>query len=291
DERIDALGADGAVLGWMLDRELHGPSEFDQLASARLVQLLSAGVDQVPFDRIPHGVPVASNAGAYAAPMAEHVLAMTLALAKHLPDRHAEMKVGIFDQQSLNLELRGSVVCIVGFGGIGRASAALFRALGAHIHAVTRAGVAEDWVERADTLDDLDVALAAADVVVLSIPLTRVTRGLIGTRSLSRMKPDAVLVNVARGAIVDETALYEHLVAHPGFRVGIDTWWDEPRGGEQFSTAHPFFDLPNVLGSPHNSGMTASAFAHATRDAAANVARALRGEAVAHLVDRREYLG
>lgn len=290
DARPAALDSAEVLLGWMLGVELQGPEEFARLSRVRLVQLLSAGVDQVPLDRVPEGVPVASNAGAYAGPIAEHVLAMSLALAKHLSQRHAQLRAGIFDQHSVNREIRGSVVCVVGYGGIGRATAKLFRSLGARISAITRSGGPEEMVEWVGTLDELDEALAFADIVVLSIPLTRRTRGLIGARELSLMKHDAILVNVARGAIVDEAALYEHLIANRTFKVGIDTWWEEPRDGAAFSPRYPFVELENVLGSPHNSGMTTPSFANAAREAAENAARALRYEHVAHLVDRHEYV-
>jgi phosphoglycerate dehydrogenase-like enzyme len=105
------------------------------------------------------------------------------------------------------------------------------------------------------------------------------------------MKPDAILVNVARGAIVDEDALYEHLAANPSFSAGIDAWWQEPRWDGGFVTAHPFLDLPNVLGSPHNSALTVGALTDAARRAAGNIARHLRGEPPLHLVDRSEYVG
>ena len=289
--RADALGAADAVMAWMPDRELRSPEEFAELGSARLVQLLSAGVDQVPFGRIPERVPVASNAGSYAGPMSEHVLAMALALAKHLPQRHSDLVSGVFDQRTPNREIRGSVVSILGYGGIGRASALAFRALGARIRAVARSPVADDWVEHVGGAEALDGALVGADIVVIALPLTRATHGAIGARELSLMRPDAVLVNVARAAIVDEDALFRHLVDHPTFQVGIDVWWDEPRGGGPFSPRLPFLDLPNVLGSPHNSGITETSMVDAARLAAANVVRALRGEAVHHLVDRGEYVG
>jgi phosphoglycerate dehydrogenase-like enzyme len=288
--RADALGAADVVLTWMPDQELKGPEEYAELGSVRLVQLLSAGVDQVPFGRIPEGVPVASNAGSYAGPMSEHVVAMALALAKHLPQRHADLVSGVFDQQTPNWEIRGSVVSILGYGGIGRASAMLFRALGARIRAVARSPIADDWVEHVGAVDALDAALAGADIVVISLPLSRATRGLIGGRELSLMRPDAILVNVARAAIVDEDALFRHLVEHPSFQAGMDVWWDEPRSGP-FSPRLPFLDLPNVLGSPHNSGITETSSVHAARMAAANVVRALSGQAVHHLVDRSEYPG
>jgi glycerate dehydrogenase len=223
--------------------------------------------------------------------MAEHVLAMALALAKRLPQTHESMRNGEFDQLTPNRAIRGSLVGILGFGGIGQASARLFRALGARIHAIDRAGRTDQRVDRIGTLDDLDALLGSADILVVSIPLTRATRGLIGRRELSLMQPDAILVNVARAAIVDEDALYEHLQDNPAFSAGIDAWWQEPRGSGSFATRQPFLDLPNVLGSPHNSAITADSLAAAARQAAANVARHLRGEPARHRVDRSDYAG
>ena len=82
----------------------------------------------------------------------------------------------------------------------------------------------------------LDTLLAEADVLIVCTPLTPATKELIGARELSLMKPAAILVNVARGAIVDEAALFAHLQVNPDFTAGIDTWWDEPRGGAPFHT-------------------------------------------------------
>jgi phosphoglycerate dehydrogenase-like enzyme len=289
--RTRGLGDADAVLSWDIDGELRGPEEFDRLSSVGLVQLLSAGADRVPFDRLAADVRVASNAGAYAEPMAEHVLAMALALAKRLPQNHAALLRGEFDQRTPTRAIRGAVVGVLGFGGIGQATARLFGALGARIHAVNTSGGTDAPVDWIGTLDDLDALLGVADVIVVSLPLTRVTRGLIGARQLALTKPDAILVNVARGAIVDEDALYEHLVATPSFSAGIDAWWQEPRWDGGFVTRHPFLDLPNVIGSPHNSALTASALRDAARRAAENIARHLRGERAQHLVDRSDYVG
>jgi phosphoglycerate dehydrogenase-like enzyme len=287
-ERTSALARADAVLAWGIGRELRA-DELRRLGSIGFVQLLSAGVNHVPFDLLPEGVQIAANAGAYSRPMAEHVLALTLALAKRLPQNHAVMAAGTFDQRTPNRELRGAVVAVLGYGGIGRASAALFRALGARIHAVTRSGAADDTVEWASTLDELDAVLRAADVVVISLPLTRDTRGLIGRRELALLKPDAILVNVARAEIVDEEALYDRLRGVPSFSAGLDVWWNEPGMLGPFRPRRPFLELPNVIGSPHVSANTHGSIADAARQAAENVARHLRGERPLHVVDRSEY--
>lgn len=289
-ERPATLRAASAALGWNLGREL-SDDELAALGDVGLVQLLSAGADGLPFDRLPPGVRIASNVGAYAEPMAEHTVAMILALAKRLLIKHGELARGEFHQFPPTRTLSGAVCAVLGYGGIGRATARLLRPFGARIHAVNTSGRAEDGVEWAGTLEDLDEVLAAADVVVIALPLTSATRGLIGARELGLMKPDAILVNVARGAIVDQDALYEHLRGHPDFMAGLDAWWVEPWGSGRFELAHPFFELPNVLGSPHNSAIVPGVTETAARRAAENVARFLRGEPVRGLVRREDYTG
>ena len=290
EAQLAELREASALIGWQLGRELPAGA----LASAPglgLIQLLSAGLDSVDFSAIPASVTVAGNVGAYAAPIAEHVLAMTLSLAKHLQAEHAALARGQFDRPAPSRTLRGAVCAILGFGGIGQATAQLMRAFGARVYAVNSSGRTTEPVDWAGTLGDLDQVLAAADVLVIALPLTTGTRGLIGGRELALMKPDATLVNVARGAIVSEQALYEHLAANPRFSAALDAWWDEPRGGGKFHTNYPFFELPNVLGSPHNSGDVPGIEEFAARRAAENVRRFLRGEPVTGVARRADYAG
>ena len=287
EERRRVLAEADAVLCWNWPREL--TAEDAAAVGARFVQLISAGADHFPFDQLPAGATLASNAGAYAEPMAEHVLAMTLALLKQLPQRHRQLAEGVWEQ-SLTRSLSGSVCGILGFGGIGQATARRMRALGATVHAVNTSGRTSEPVEFVGTLDDLDTVLAAADVLVVSLPLTRRTRGLLGRRQLERMKPDAVLVNVARGAIVDEADLYAHLQANPRFSAAIDAWWTEPFHAGEFRVDYPFFELPNVLGSPHNSALVPGIIEEAIARAAANIRRFLAGEPITGEVPRDEYV-
>jgi len=287
DERSRILAESDVLFCWNFAREVR-PGEGRALP-ARFVQLVSAGADHLPFGELPRRAVVASNVGAYAEPMAEHVLAMTLALLKRLPENHAKLASGAWNQ-TLTRWLSGSVCGILGFGGIGKATARRFGALGARVYAVNTSGRTDEAVEFVGTLDDLDHVLESSDVVVVSLPLTHRTSGLIGAPQLARMKPDAVLVNVGRGAIVDETALYEHLRSHLEFSAGIDTWWGEPFHARQFHVDHPFFELPNVLGSPHNSALVPGIVEEAMALAAANIRRFLGGQPVTGVVRPEDYL-
>jgi glycerate dehydrogenase len=287
-ERLESLRQATALIGWRLGRELPAGA-FTAPPWPGFIQLLPAGADGVDYPAIPQPIVLASNAGAYAKPIAEHVMAMTLALARRLPQRHAALARGDFEQAKLLHTLDGAVCAILGFGGIGTATARLMRAFGARIYAVNSTGRSTEPADFTGTLADLDRVLAAADVTVLALPLTVATRGLIGAHELGLMKPDAILVNVARAAIVDEHALYEHLRSHPEFGAGIDTWWHEPRHGSGFRTDYPLLDLPNVIGSPHNSGTVAGVLLEAARRAAQNVQRYLRGEPVTGLISREDY--
>jgi len=195
--RARVLGEAEALLAWRWSAEIR-PEERSMLRRLRFLQLISAGADGLPFGEIPKGVTVAGNVGAYAEPMAEHVQAMALALAKRLPQRHAEMARGEFDSYAPSMSLDGAVCAILGYGGIGRAVARLMRALGARIHAINTTGRAEEGVERAGTLDDLDAVLGAADVLVICLPLTVRTRVFFGARERGLMYPVAPLVKVAR---------------------------------------------------------------------------------------------
>jgi glycerate dehydrogenase len=288
EERSSEIAAADVLISWHPGLELK-TSELVAISSVKLLQLLSAGVDHMPFSEIPPTITIASNAGAYAEQMAEHAVAMILAVYKNLLDRHNKLVKGIFDQKNVNRRLDGSRCAILGFGGIGKASARRLRCFGVKILAINTSGKTDEPVEFAGTLNDLEYVLRLADIVLVSLPLTKSTRDLIGKRELDWMKSDVTIVNVARGDIINEAALYEKLKTHSTFNAAIDAWWVEPTGKEKFRTHYPFLKLPNLLGSPHNSGIVQDAMIAAAVYAAQNVKRFLSNERISGVVNRSDY--
>lgn len=229
----------------------------------RLLQLAVSGLDSVDFGTVPAGCAVC-NVFEHDIGISEYVLAAMLHDTVGLAARSDRFRAGNW-VDSPNLggafrpELAGQTLGAIGYGTIGRAVAQRARAFGMRIMAVTRTpralDPAPDWLGGFDQLDHL---LAHADTVLVACPLNDATRGLIGRAQLARMKRSAVLINVARGPIVQQQALYEAL--RDGVIGGaiLDTWYRYPSPAEPavVPADHPFHELPNVVMTPHLSGWT-----------------------------------
>jgi len=288
-QRTEVLAKAEVVLARSFARNEVDPGETGGLESARLVQLIFAGVNNVPFTRMPDRVRVAGNAGAFAGPIAEHALGMVLCLAKAMIPGHLGLTQGRFESSVYSRELRGGTCGIIGMGGNGGAIARLMKGVGLRVLGINRSGTSTVDLDFAGTLADMDKVLKTSDVVVLTVPLTRETVNLIGRRELNLMKPDAILVNVARGKVIDQGALYAHLKATPSFSAGIDTWWSEPGDPEGFELDYPFFDLPNLIGSPHKADHVPAMMQKAVKMAAENIRNFLEGKPIRGEVDRSDY--
>ena len=281
---IEALKEIDVLIGVDVTREI-GPENIKYLEKLRFIQLLIAGVDFIAFKLLPKNIPIACNRGHTALPMAEHTVAMALACARRLRVEHLNMQAGEFNQFSGdNRMLRGGICTILGFGEVGRAAAQIFRALGMKIYAINRSGKTDTPVDFIGTLDNLEEVLRIADVIIVSIALTPATKFLIRAREFSWTKDNAILINVSRGEIIDEHAFYEHLKNHPAFFAGIDAWWEEPVRHGVFRMEHPFLDLPNVIGSPHNSSNSPNSREYGFQRAVENVHRFLKGKEPRFLV-------
>jgi phosphoglycerate dehydrogenase-like enzyme len=231
-------------------------------------------------------VVLSNSRGMNAAAVAEHALMLMLAAARRLPDavRAQADRRWIADELSGLPSLRGRTLLIVGLGAIGSALAGMAAALGMRVLATTRdrrdtvpAGVAE--VHAPAALAEL---LPRADIVVLAVPFTADTRGMIGATELALMRPSARLVNVARGKLVDEQALVDALERGVIAGAALDVVAHEP-----LPPSSPLWSMPNVIITPHVAGFREDYWEAATELFAANLRRHLDGEAVANIVDKR----
>ena len=290
NERIELLNGAEVIIALSFSQKEIDPTEISRLGNMRFVQLIYAGADNIPFARIPEDTLLASNTGAFAEPIAEHVLALTLALAKNLFPKYKLLCDGRFDRSGFNRELKDGICGVIGFGGNGRKIARIMRAMGMKVYGINRSGKTEAPVDFMGKVTDMKKVLQAADVVVVTTPLTRETRNLLDKKELAWMKPDAILINVGRGDVINQQALYAHLESNPDFRAGIDTWWSEPTGKKAFKLDYPFFDLPNIIGSPHNADHVPRSMPDATRKALENVRNFLMGNDIRGVLNRDDYL-
>jgi len=272
------------LLSWNPTLELKD-IEINVLQNLQFVQLLSAGYDHLNFNYFSKETIIASNQGAYAKPMAEHALAMILALAKKLTKYHNLLSKGVFDQlNSVTRYIHGSNLGIIGYGSIGKETAKLMQPFDVNVYAINTSGKTDDDIAFIGTLQDLDIVLKNSDILLISIPLNKETQALIGKRELELMKSDAILINVARGDIIIEKDLYEHMRTHPEFSAGIDAWWIEPFKYGKFEIHYPFFELTNFIGSPHNSSVVPNSLIDGAKQAAINVKRFINKEAIKGLI-------
>ena len=290
NERIELLNGAEVIIALSFSQKEIDPTEISRLKNVRFIQLIYAGADNIPFSLIPEDILLASNVGAFAEPIAEHILALTLALAKNLDSKYKILCGGRFDRSGYNRKLREGICGIIGLGGNGREIARIMQAVGMKVYGINRSGKTESPVDFVGNTRDMKKVLQAADVVVVTTPLTRETRNLLGKKELDWMKSDAILINVGRGDVIDQQALYEHLASNPDFRAGIDTWWSEPSSGEDFILEYPFCKLPNFIGSPHNADNVPGAMPHATRLALENVKKFLLGEDIRGVLNREDYI-
>jgi len=255
----------------------------------RLIQAILAGVDHFPFDRFPPDAVVCSNAGAYNVAVAEHAMALLLAAAKDVPLRTDEIRRGRFDQAVMNKLLAGSTALILGAGGIGTEIARRCKAFDMSVIGIARSRSSRESMDVIGTMEDVPRHLPQSDAVILALPLTRETQGLVDRKFLGSMKEDAILVNIARGKIIVEDDLFDHLKSHPRFRAALDTWWTYPDTKEGRPFRRPFQDLPNVVMTPHVAPMVIGQRTRAMQAALENVIRFLRGETLRNIVDPSEY--
>ena len=239
-------------------------------------QTFSAGVDHPVFAAIAaNGARVTTASGAAAVPIAHHVMTCLLALAHDLPGFFAEQQQRVWRLRQLD-DLEGRTVGVIGMGPIGRETARVAAAFGMRVIGMRRTVTGDEPCETW-TLARLDELLECVDDLVLAVPLTDDTRGLIGARELGLMRRGARLVNVGRGDLIDEGALVDALASGHLSGAGLDVFATEP-----LPPTSPLWAMPNVIITPHTSGETPLAAARAAGIFIDNAGRYFRGEPLLH---------
>jgi phosphoglycerate dehydrogenase-like enzyme len=279
DVSLDLIPHDGELPDAIIDAEfLVHPSGDSRLypllgrmPELRVLQTLSAGVDWL-LPHVPPGVTLCDAGGARNAAVAEWVLAAILASTRTLPELRDRQREHDWEWRQ-SRELSGSTVMILGYGAIGAAVAARLAPFDVEL-----IRVAHRARPNVHSVDDLRSILPRADVVVVLLPLTPATTGLLDGDLLGRLRPDALLVNAARGPIVDTNALLALLRAGR-LRAALDVTDPEPLPAD-----HPLWDAPGLMITPHFAGDTPPADRRAFALVGEQVGRYVRGEPLANIV-------
>ena len=260
----------------------------------KLVQVPGAGLERIDRAALGPGTRLANTYG-HEVGIAEYVLGTMLALTRDFVRLDDALRRGVWQSQwAVGApppppwpELAGKTLGIVGYGHIGQALARRAHAFDMQVCAIRRdlTRSAADPLTRLGGLEILDDIVGTADYLVLALPVSDATRGLIGAAQLAAMKRTAVLINVARAELVDEHALYEALATRTIAAAALDVWWCYPTdAGPTLPARRPFHGLPNVLMTPHIAGWTEGMLRARVRVIADNVRRIARGEPPANLI-------
>ena len=267
-------------------------AEYPPAPKLRLVQSVATGVELIDLATLPRGCTVCNSFGHETA-IAEYVVMAMLALHHRFFQIAGEFRergswaTSWVQSGKPHGEVRGSTLGIVGYGRVGREVARRAAPFGCRILAANRSPRdAEPGVERLYPLTELDRMLPQCDTVAICTALGPETTGLIDERRLALMKPGVFLINIARGQVIDEDALYAALRDGRLGGAAIDVWWQYPSPAEPNlrGSRHPFHELPNVIVTPHNSGWTSGMVRRRWDEIADNMARFVRGDSLINLV-------
>lgn len=277
-----------------------GELEADVLRHAgqlRLVHVLGAGWDGIAVDALPPGC-VVCNVFEHETAIGEWVLMAMLAVTRRLIVYDRDLRAGEWHTAfsyggTPERDLRGRVVGCIGVGHIGSRVIELARAIGMHAIAITQTPSPEraeqlgvDWL---GSMADLDHLLRESDFVVVCVPLTDTTAGLLGAAELELIGPGGYLINVARGAIVQEAPLFEALQEKVIAGAGLDVWYRYPEhvGQAVMPANFPFWELENVVMTPHSAGWSADALERRWQFICEQMARLAQGRELENIVARR----
>jgi phosphoglycerate dehydrogenase-like enzyme len=273
------------IYNWSLSGKLLR-EVFGMCPQVRWVHSRAAGLDNVLFpELIESPVPLTNGSGVFSQSLGEFALGAILYFAKDFRRMVRNQAAGVWDAFDIT-EISGQTVGIVGYGDIGRAVATRVRAMGMHVLAVKRHGPplynVDPLVNRIYAPEHRLEMLSRSDYVVVAAPLTAETRGMIGEREFEAMKPEAVVINVGRGPVIEEAAMVRALSENRIKGAALDVFDREPLPG-----GHPFYRLENVLLSPHCADHTPDWMDRAMQFFIEQFERYRKGEPLLNVVDKR----
>lgn len=261
--------------------------------SVRIYQVAGAGYDGIDFTRLPSACSICNCFGHEEA-ITEYVMAAVLTKYIPLIDADAKLRHGNWQYMAgrsdgLRRECSGSSIGLLGYGHIGKALARRAKAFNLEVHVANRSDVMPDEnVDYYHAISKLDTFWGAVDVLVVALPLAETTTGLVDKKAFSAMRPDSLIINVGRGQVIEEKALYEALKTKEIGSAVIDTWYVYPQGKDNtpFPGNLPFHKLSNIIITPHMSGWTWGTIHRRQQLMAENIRRLDEGEVLLNIVRR-----
>lgn len=264
-----SIDAEAIVLNYVAgDREF-----IDAIPNLKHIISPAVGYDWIDVEYARSKGITVSNCPTFASlAVAEQALALILALARRIPEAQTDMRGGVWQSSKyVGMELSGRTLGLIGYGNIGRHIETMATALGMHVQCTNSKS----------TDDERDALLRSADILCLCLPLTAITHHLIGAEALSKLKPNALLINISRGAIIDQTALLTALKSNSIGGAGLDVFEGEPGAvGAMSAEIMELINLPNVVATPHTATNTPEARDRKGAEIVANIKACIAGEPI-----------
>ncbi|SAK75761.1 D-isomer specific 2-hydroxyacid dehydrogenase [Caballeronia hypogeia] len=281
DVKKDSLDADVLVT-------THLSPDEASAATAKLVHVPGAGYEGVAWNSLPDGC-IGANVFCHEVPIAEYVLhaALSRVFAQHRPGALSDKTwPRAYLQREFRGELYGARMTIVGTGHIGQEVAKRAQAFGVATTGINRSGRAAAHFDTTAPIERIDEFLAQTDILVLCCPLDDTTRHLFDRERLARLPSTSLLINVARGGVIEEQALYEALRDQRIGAAVLDVWYQYPKtvDDDMAPSRYPFAELPNVSMTPHISGWSRGLLDRRYREIAENIRRLKQGDALANVI-------
>ncbi len=249
DDVQDDIKEAEIMLHWKKDME---SIVFEENKNLQWVQTWSAGIDNLPLSELEQrGVHVTSANGVHAYPISETIFALILGLTRKIHTYVKQQQDKVWYHARLNQEIHHKTIGIIGVGAIGQETAKIAKAFGMKVLGVRHSGRPTAYVDNMYKPEQLDHVLAESDIIVITLPLTEETRHMFAKKQFEQMKDSALLINIGRGAIVQEEDLIKALQANEIAGAGLDVFAKEPLPEDS-----PLWEMENVIITPHTSGST-----------------------------------